>query len=136
MGLTVTLRHVYDDVVLLSSTDLVASDWQLQVESTEAQEWVPVVAKIMDAHMNWSTPDVSRWEALRRGDPTAVRETFPGARQAVPAGLPLAVMWNISKWYAWHNPRTQRAFRFRFTDPRGHHFEFSRSDLGREHVFD
>jgi len=137
MALTVYRRNAYDDVALLASTDLVASDWQLEVESAEAHEWGPVAAVIMDSHMNWSTPDLSRWEALRRGDPTALHETFPAASRVVPVGVPLAVMWNISSWYSWQNPRAERAFRFRFTDPRGAHFEFSHNDLvrEREHVF-
>jgi len=76
MGLTVLRRYAYDDVALLASTDPAANAWRLEVESDQAPEWLPVDAIIMDSHMNWSTPDLTLWDVLRRGEPSAIQKRF------------------------------------------------------------
>jgi len=137
MGLTVFRRYAYDDVSLLASTDPAANAWRLEVEGSQAPEWLPVDAIIMDSHMNWSTPDLTLWNVLRRGEPSAIQKTFSNSSHVVPAGVPFAVTWNLSTWYEWKNTRTGGEFWFRFTDPVGTVFDFQyQSLLGeREHVF-
>ncbi len=137
MSLTVFRRYAYDDVALLASTDPAANAWRLEVEVGEAKEWLLVDAKILDSHMNWSTPDLTRWDVLRRGEPSAIQETFPDSSRSAPAGAPFAVTWDVSNWYTWPDTRFGPEFRFRFTDPGGTVFEFQlRSLLGQqEHVF-
>lgn len=136
MTLTVSRRFVYDDVALLASTDPTANGWRLEVERGEATGWLLVHAKIVDSHMNWSTPDLALWGVLRQGEPSAIHETFPDSSPSVPAG-PFAVAWDVSNWYPWPHPTSRRAYRFRFTDPAGNLFEFHlrSSTGGHEHVF-
>lgn len=118
MGINIYKRHAYDDVTLLASTDLEASQWTLEVERFEPT-WELVRAVVMDSHLNWSTTDLSLWEGLRRGDGTSIKQAFPEARPGVPAGVPFAVMWNVSNWV--YDRLEQR---FRFTDPDGSVYEF------------
>ncbi len=137
MSLTVFRRYAYDDVALLASTDPAANAWRLEVESGEAKEWLLVDAKILDSHMNWSTPDLTLWDVLRRGEPSAIQETFPDSSPSAPAGVPFAVTWDVSDWYTWKDTRTGHGHRFRFTDPAGTVFEFQYRSLldKREYVF-
>jgi hypothetical protein len=129
MGITVYHAHIYDDVTLLASTDPAANAWRLEVEDDQEPVWLPIDAVIMDSHLNWSTPDLTLWDALRRGEPTAIKKEFPKASPVIPAG-PFAVMWDVSDWYYTpRNPRTGKNYRFRFTDPDGAEFEFHTSVL-------
>jgi hypothetical protein len=119
MGINIYRRHAYDDVTLLASTDLEASQWTLEVEGHQNSTWQPVMAVVMDSHLNWSTTDLSLWEGLCHGDATSIKQAFPEASSVVPAGVPFAVMWNVSEWvYEWLNQG------FRFIDPPGSIYEF------------
>jgi hypothetical protein len=92
----------------------------------------------MDSHLNWSTPDLTFWELLRLGEPAAIAHVFPEASNVVPAGTPFAVMWNVSRWYKWSNPKTGEAYQFRYSDPSGGHHEFRYRDvlwLKDKHLF-
>jgi hypothetical protein len=137
MSLTVFRRYNYDDVALLASTDPAANEWRLEVESGEALGWGLVQAKILDSHMNWSTPDLTLWDVLRRGEPSAIQKTFPDSSPSIPAEAPFAVTWDVSNWYTWPGTVFAHEHRFRFTDPSGTVFEFQlRSLLGQpEYVF-
>lgn len=130
MGLSVYYRHAYDDVVFIASRDVDAHLWRLEVEPGEPDEvWRSVDAAIRDSHLNWSTPDLAQWGRLRIGDPAVITEIFPDACQVVPAGVPFAVMWDLSSWYNWYdwaNPETGKPYRFRFIDPANDRaFEFT-----------
>lgn len=118
MGIRVHKEHAYDDVTLLASTDLEASQWTLE-ERDESSAWRPIQAVIEDSNLNWSTPDLSLWGGLCRGDADAIKRAFPEARSPSPAGVPFAVMWDVSRWvYDWSGHR------FRFTGPDGSTYEF------------
>lgn len=126
---------MYDDVTLLASVDRDASVWALAVDGPaqgafDAPRWVPIEAKIVDDHLNWSTADLSHWGSLRNAEPGTIDRVFPEASPAVPAGLPMAVMWDISAWVYGTNSRTGAPHRFRFTDPRGSTHEFEYVSLG------
>jgi hypothetical protein len=131
LTLTVFTRHPYSDVTLIASTDPQANAWQLEVEDDEAPKWLPIEAKIMDSHLNWSTPDLTLWDVLRLGEPSTIHTVFPDAGRSTPASAPFAVMWDVS---AWTNTTTE-ALRFRFTDPAGIVFDLPyRSLLRKKHV--
>lgn len=119
MEFSFSYRFLYDDVALLRSTDPEANTWRLEVEGNRVEPWWrPVDAVIMDAHLNWSTPDLTLWSELREGDPTTIKRAFPIANHSVPAAVPFAVVWNISTWYyGGPNPRTGNRYRYRFTQP-------------------
>lgn len=142
MALTVFWRFMYDDVRLLASVDPDSSAWSLTVDGAtsadaEAPRWVPIEAKIVDEHLNWSTADLTHWDGLRKGDPSVIDHVFPEACPGVPVGLPMAVMWNVSAWTFWTNPRTGEPYRFRFTDPHGspHEFEYANVVGAAKHPF-
>lgn len=130
MGLTVFTRYAYDDVALLASTDVDANVWRLEVEDPGAPGWILIDPVIMCSNQNWSTPDLAMWEELRKGDPNAIRRAFPNAGQGAPVGRPLAVMWDVSDYSRWQNPRTGKGYQFRFTGPLGETFEFGYATLG------
>ena len=124
MGLTVFTKYAYDDVALLASTDAGANAWRLEAESGDGPGWVPIVSVIMCSNLNWSTPDLTMWDELRRGDPNAIRRAFPEASRVIPVGEPLAVMWDVSSYYKWEKPGTGKGYQLRFTDPLGEAFKF------------
>lgn len=126
MALTVTKRHMYDDVTLFASTDAEAAHWRLDVGTGEAS-WRRVPAVLMDSHLNWKTIDVSKWDELRLGDETAIKAAFPKATSGVPVGLPIAVMWDVSAWVYGTRDR-----RLRFIDPREVTYEFRHDWRQRE----
>lgn len=128
MGISIHKRHAYDDVTLLASTDLEASHWTLE-QRDEHSAWQPVQAKVVDSHLNWSTTDLSLWEGLCHGDETS-RQAFPEARSVAPAGVPFAVMWDVSKWVY-----GTQGHRFRFTGPDGSSYEFQHDWDHPEHSF-
>lgn len=130
MGINIYRRHAYDDVTLLASTDLEASQWTLEVESDENSTCQPVQAVVMDSHLNWSTTDLSLWEGLCHGDATSIRQAFPEASSVVPAGVPFAVMWDVSRWVY-----GKLEHGFRFTDPHGSIYEFQHDLRHPEHSF-
>ena len=128
MGLTVFMRHIYDDVALLASTDAEANSWRLEAESRHGPGWVPVASVIECANLNWSTPDLTMWDELREGDPNTIRRAFPDASRGIPVGEPLAVMWDVSSYYYnWQSPQAGKGYLLRFTDPLGETFEFGHS---------
>lgn len=135
--LTVFRRHMYDDVALLASTDPLAHEWRLEVESAETGLWQLVKAAIQDSAMNWSTPDLALWDVLRVGEPQAVQRMFPESGPTIPARAPFAVTWDVSDWYPWSDALFIEERRFRFFDPSATMFEFRlRELLGRaEYVF-
>lgn len=130
MGITVYKCHAYDDVTLLASTDLEASQWELEVEGDNMPAWLHVTAVIMDTHLNWSTTDLSLWEGLYRGDAAVIRQAFPRASDVVPAGVPFAVMWNVSNWVYGDLQHS-----FRFIDPRGSIYDFQHDWRQPQHSF-
>nr|WRX71490.1 hypothetical protein [Actinomycetes bacterium] len=67
--------------------------------------------------MNWSTRDLTLWDVLRRGEPSAIHETFPNSSPSSPAEAPFAVTWDVSNWYPWSDAIFIEEHRFRFTDP-------------------
>ena len=135
MSLAIYRRFMYDDVTLLASVDQDASAWALAVDDPthvgfDAPRWVPIEAKIVDEHLNWSTTDLSDWASLSDAEPGTIERVFPEANPAVPVGLPMAVMWDISAWTFGMNPRTGASHGFRFTDPQGSTHEFKYASLG------
>lgn len=137
MKLTYSLRFVYDDVLLVESTDPWADAWRLEVETDQASKWLPIAARIRDAHRNWSTSDLTHWDELRRGELGAVQAASPESGSVPTDGAPFAVTWDLSDWYHDENPTTGDGWWFRFTDPDGAVFTFQyQSLLGeREHAF-
>jgi len=137
LKLTVSLHSVYDDVALMVSTDPTANEWRLEVESDPASNWLPIAAVIRESHLNRSTPDLSRWDELRRGEADVIQKAFPGSGGAAPAGAPLAVTWDLSNWSHKQHPTTGDGLWYRFTDPDGAGLTFQYQSLlaEREHVF-
>ena len=130
MGINIYTRHAYDDVTLLASPDLEGSQWTLEVARDERSTWQQVGAVVMDSHLNWSTTDLALWKGLCHGDAASIRHAFPEASSGAPAGVPIAVMWDVSNWvYGTLKPR------FRFTDPDGSIYEFQHDWAHPEHSF-
>ncbi|RHW22407.1 hypothetical protein D0Z08_31530 [Nocardioides immobilis] len=132
MGITVYQRYPYDDVFLLASTDIAANAWRLEAEGNQRRDWLSVETVIMDSHLNWSTPDLTLWDALREAKLSDVHAAFPNASRVAPASAPFAVVWDVSSWCNSQRPGHGADSWFRFIDPAGAIFEFQYRSMSSE----